>query len=73
MSLPIKRVLAAAIRAGGTTLRDYVDTDGSPGYFRQKLFVYERAGEPCRVCQTVIKRFVQGQRATYFCPNCQKI
>ena len=67
----IKRVLAAAIRAGGTTLRDYVGTDGSPGYFRQKLYVYERAGEPCRVCRTPIRHAVQGQRSTYWCPSCQ--
>lgn len=68
----IRKVLRAAIRQGGTTLRDYVSPDGTPGYFRQKLFVYERAGEPCRVCKTPIRRIVQGQRATYFCPQCQK-
>jgi formamidopyrimidine-DNA glycosylase len=67
----IRRVLAAAIRAGGTTLRDYVSADGSPGYFRQKLFVYERDGSPCRVCRTPIRRSPQGQRATYWCPSCQ--
>ena len=53
-------VLRAAIRAGGTTLRDYVNPEGSPGYFRQKLFVYERTREPCRVCRTPIRQFVQG-------------
>ena len=68
----IRKVLRAAIRQGGTTLRDYVSPDGTPGYFRQKLFVYERAAEPCRVCSTPIRRIVQGQRATYFCPRCQK-
>ncbi|MBB6092558.1 formamidopyrimidine-DNA glycosylase [Povalibacter uvarum] len=68
----IRKVLRAAIRQGGTTLRDYVNADGQPGYFRQKLFVYEREGEPCRVCKTPIKRMVQGQRATYYCPKCQK-
>lgn len=68
----VKDVLQDAIRAGGTTLRDYVNADGNPGYFRQKLFVYERSGEPCRVCGTAIKHFVQGQRSTYFCPACQK-
>jgi formamidopyrimidine-DNA glycosylase len=67
----IKQVLGAAIKAGGTTLRDYVDTSGTPGYFRQKLFVYERAGEPCRRCQTPIRHKVQGQRSTYWCPSCQ--
>jgi formamidopyrimidine-DNA glycosylase len=67
----IKDVLAEAIEVGGTTLRDYVNTDGLPGYFRQKLFVYEREGHPCRVCKTPIKQFVQGQRSTYYCAICQ--
>jgi len=67
----IKQVLRAAIREGGTTLRDYVNPQGMPGYFRQKLFVYERTGEPCRVCKTPVRHFVQGQRSTYFCPSCQ--
>ena len=52
-------------------LRDYVNPDGNPGYFRQKLFVYERAGEPCRNCGTLIRSFTQGQRSTYYCPTCQ--
>lgn len=68
----IKQVLREAIRSGGTTLRDYVNPEGMPGYFRQKLFVYERTGEPCRVCRTPIRQVVQGQRSTYFCPGCQK-
>jgi formamidopyrimidine-DNA glycosylase len=68
----IKAVLRSAIRAGGTTLRDYVNAEGTPGYFRQKLYVYERTREPCRVCRTPIKHFVQGQRSTYFCPRCQR-
>jgi formamidopyrimidine-DNA glycosylase len=67
----IKAVLNDAIRAGGTTLRDYVSADGTPGYFRQKLFVYERAGEPCRKCRTPIKQARHGQRSTYYCPKCQ--
>jgi formamidopyrimidine-DNA glycosylase len=67
----IKAVLKDAIRAGGTTLRDYVNPEGMPGYFRQKLYVYERGGEPCRMCRTPIRHFVQGQRSTYFCPKCQ--
>lgn len=67
-----KDVLNEAIKSGGTTLRDYVDPDGMPGYFRQKLFVYERAGEPCRLCRTAIKQIVQGQRSTYFCASCQR-
>ncbi len=68
----IRAVLALAIRSGGTTLRDYVGADGSPGYFRQKLYVYERAGLPCRVCGTPIRRRRQGQRSTYHCPSCQR-
>ncbi|MBV6424508.1 MAG: Formamidopyrimidine-DNA glycosylase [Steroidobacteraceae bacterium] len=68
----IRGVLAGAVKAGGTTLRDYVGADGSPGYFRQKLYVYERAGLPCRRCRTPIRRRMQGQRATYWCPQCQR-
>ncbi|MGO9933220.1 MAG: bifunctional DNA-formamidopyrimidine glycosylase/DNA-(apurinic or apyrimidinic site) lyase [Steroidobacteraceae bacterium] len=67
----IKTVLCAAIKIGGTTLRDYVNADGAPGYFRQKLFVYERAGAPCRVCKSPVKQFTQGQRSTYWCSSCQ--
>jgi len=68
----IKEVLGEAIKIGGTTLRDYVNADGAPGYFRQKLFVYERAGEACRVCKSPVKQFVQGQRSTYWCSTCQR-
>ena len=68
----IKDVLGEAIKIGGTTLRDYVNADGAPGYFRQKLFVYERAGAACRVCRSAVKQFVQGQRSTYWCSNCQR-
>jgi formamidopyrimidine-DNA glycosylase len=68
----VRAVLGEAIRQGGTTLRDYVNTDGAPGYFRQQLYVYERAGEPCRRCRTPIRHLVQGQRSTYYCPECQQ-
>ena len=68
----IKDVLEEAIKIGGTTLRDYVNADGAPGYFRQKLFVYERKGAACRVCGSTIKQFVQGQRSTYWCQACQR-
>jgi formamidopyrimidine-DNA glycosylase len=68
----IKAVLAAAIKIGGTTLRDYVNADGAPGYFRQKLFVYERAKLACRVCKSTVKQFTQGQRSTYWCATCQR-
>jgi formamidopyrimidine-DNA glycosylase len=67
----IKDVLAEAIRIGGTTLRDYVNAEGTPGYFRQRLFVYERAKQPCRVCKAPVKQFTQGQRSTYWCATCQ--
>ncbi len=68
----IKRVLSDAIEVGGTTLRDYVDPDGNPGYFRQRLYVYEREGKACRRCQTAISHRVIGQRATYWCATCQR-
>jgi len=68
----VRAVLAEAIRQGGTTLRDYVNAEGTPGYFRQELFVYERAGEPCRNCGAPIRQVVQGQRSTYYCPACQR-
>lgn len=67
----VRVTLGEAIEQGGTTLRDYVDPDGRPGYFRQQLFVYERAGQPCRQCAGPVRRLVQGQRATYYCPVCQ--
>jgi formamidopyrimidine-DNA glycosylase len=68
----VKSVLAMAIRVGGTTLRDYVGVDGQPGYFRQKLYVYERQKQPCRTCRTPVRQLTQGQRSTYYCPTCQK-
>jgi formamidopyrimidine-DNA glycosylase len=68
----IKATLAMAVKVGGTTLRDYVGADGNPGYFRQKLYVYERAGKPCRVCGRPVRHFTQGQRSTYWCAFCQK-
>lgn len=68
----VRAVLTQAIRVGGTTLRDYVGADGNPGYFRQKLYVYERAKKPCRVCRGPVKQLTQGQRSTYYCPACQK-
>ncbi len=68
----VRTVLAQAIRVGGTTLRDYVGADGSPGYFRQKLYVYERAGRACRVCGAVIRHRTQQGRSSYYCPACQR-
>jgi formamidopyrimidine-DNA glycosylase len=68
----IQGVLRRSIEQGGTTLRDFLRENGEPGYFRQELFVYEREGQPCRRCNTPIKKIIQGQRSTYFCPTCQK-
>ena len=68
----IRAVLRQAIRAGGTTLRDYLGADGAPGYFRQRLYVYERRGKPCRRCGNPVRAVTQGQRSTYYCPTCQK-
>ena len=68
----VRTVLSLAIRAGGTTLRDYLGADGAPGYFRQRLYVYERKGKACRRCGTPVRALTQGQRSTYFCPGCQK-
>ncbi|MGN6581552.1 MAG: bifunctional DNA-formamidopyrimidine glycosylase/DNA-(apurinic or apyrimidinic site) lyase [Bordetella sp.] len=69
----IRATLSDALESGGSTLRDYVGASGEPGaYFAIHAAVYERAGQPCKVCGTPIRRLVQGQRATYFCPRCQK-
>lgn len=65
-------VLSKAIRAGGTTLNDFTQADGKPGYFAQQLQVYGRAGEPCYQCGSAIKSKVIGQRNTFFCRACQK-
>ncbi len=68
----VKETLTAALAAGGSTLQDFVGADGEPGYFQQQYFAYDREGAPCRVCATPIRRIVQGQRSTYFCPTCQR-
>ena len=68
----VRSVLNDAIAAGGTTFRDFRDSNGEPGYFVQKLDVYDRAGQACRKCKTPIKRLVIGQRSSYYCPRCQK-
>lgn len=67
----IKQTLQEAIEAGGSSLRDFVASDGNPGYFQVRHFVYDRDGEPCRICGTPIRRIVQGQRSTFFCARCQ--
>ncbi|MEQ1916032.1 MAG: bifunctional DNA-formamidopyrimidine glycosylase/DNA-(apurinic or apyrimidinic site) lyase [Gallionella sp.] len=68
----IRATLAAAIAKGGSTLRDFVHSDGSSGYFQQEYFVYGRAGVPCRLCGAPIKQIKQGQRSSFYCGNCQK-
>ncbi len=67
----IREVLSRAIRAGGTTLRDFYGGDGESGYFQQQLEAYGREDEPCRRCNTPITAIVQGQRTTYYCKQCQ--
>jgi formamidopyrimidine-DNA glycosylase len=72
LAAAIREVLTEAIAVGGSTLRDFVGADGAEGYFMLDAFVYERAGQPCRVCGGEIARIVQGQRATYYCRRCQR-
>lgn len=72
LAAAVREVLAQAIEAGGSTLRDFVSAAGEQGYFMIEAGVYGREGQPCRVCATPIRRIVQGQRATYYCPRCQR-
>jgi len=72
LAAAIKVTLRAAIKAGGSSLRDFVGSDGASGYFQNRALVYDRAGMPCRKCRTPIRRIVQGARASYFCPSCQR-
>ena len=68
----VRAVLGEAIEQGGTTLRDFVSGDGQPGYFAQSLSVYGRAGQACRSCGQTLKSGRKGQRATVYCPRCQR-
>ena len=68
----IKLVLARSIEKGGTTLRDFVQAEGKPGYFQQQLNVYGRTGEDCTVCGSLIRQISQGQRSSFYCSYCQK-
>lgn len=70
--LAVAKTLQDAIEAGGSSLRDWHHADGSLGYFQQRYFVYDRAGAPCRVCGALIRVIRQGQRASYYCPRCQR-
>jgi formamidopyrimidine-DNA glycosylase len=72
LAAAVKSVLTKAIDAGGSTLKDFVNSEGSPGYFMVQTKVYDRKDQPCKVCKTSIRQIVQGQRSTYFCPQCQK-
>ncbi|MGI9316339.1 MAG: bifunctional DNA-formamidopyrimidine glycosylase/DNA-(apurinic or apyrimidinic site) lyase [bacterium] len=72
LSQSIRKILSNAIKQGGTTLKDFVRVDGSPGYFEQKLHVYGREREGCDRCDGEIHKSVIGQRATYYCARCQR-
>ena len=70
----IRDVIADAIKAGGSSLRDHIQTDGSLGYFQHSFSVYDREGQPCRTpgCGGTVARIVQAGRSTFYCPVCQK-
>ncbi len=68
----IRQVLARAVEKGGSTLRDFSNAHGESGYFQLEAMVYGREGQACKVCGTPIKAIRQGQRSTFFCPQCQK-
>lgn len=68
----VQEVLNEAIAAGGSSVSDYVDAEGEPGFFQLQHRVYQRTGEPCLVCRTPIKRLVVAGRGTHYCPKCQK-
>ncbi|EGV52056.1 formamidopyrimidine-DNA glycosylase [endosymbiont of Riftia pachyptila (vent Ph05)] len=72
LAAAIVEVLNAAIAQGGTTLRDFQQEDGSPGYFAQQLQVYGRTGEPCPICAEPIRLKTLGQRSSFYCPLCQR-
>lgn len=72
LALAIRDTLGKAIIAGGSSLRDFVGSDGAAGYFQQQYFVYGRTGLPCRICSQPIQQLRQNQRTTFYCPHCQK-
>jgi formamidopyrimidine-DNA glycosylase len=72
LAAAIKTILAHAIQRGGTTLRDFLNADGAPGYFEQELWVYGREGEPCKICKKPIQSLRLGQRASAWCRHCQR-
>jgi formamidopyrimidine-DNA glycosylase len=68
----VRETLSRALDAGGSSLRDYVSADGTPGYFQTETAVYDREGLPCRVCAKPIRAIRQGQRSTFYCAGCQR-
>jgi formamidopyrimidine-DNA glycosylase len=72
LAAAVRLILKKAIAAGGSSLKDFVNSNGDPGHFMVQTKVYDRKDQPCKVCKTPIKQIVQGQRSTYFCPQCQK-
>ncbi len=72
LTAEVKAILAQAIKQGGTTLKDFTNADGKPGYFAQKLHVYGRGGQPCTECGHLLSEIRLGQRTTVFCPLCQR-
>ncbi len=74
LATSIREVIANAIEAGGSSLRDHKQTDGSMGYFQHRFNVYDQEGKPCKTegCNSSIKRIVQSGRSTYYCPSCQR-
>ena len=72
LATAIRETLADAIEAGGSSLKDFVSSSGESGYFQLRTFVYGRTGQPCLVCRTPIRMIRQQQRASFFCPTCQR-
>jgi formamidopyrimidine-DNA glycosylase len=72
LATAVRSILKKAIAAGGSSLKDFVNSEGDPGHFMVQTKVYDRKDQPCKVCKTPIKQIVQSQRSTYFCPQCQK-
>tara|TARA_Y100001936_G_scaffold94253_1_gene92759 strand:+ start:3790 stop:4605 length:816 start_codon:yes stop_codon:yes gene_type:complete len=72
LATSIKKTLRLAINAGGSSIKNFIHSDSSHGYFQQQYSVYQRTGEPCKDCNNTIKKIKQGQRSSFYCPNCQK-
>ncbi len=68
----IKKILRQSIKQGGTTLRNFINGEGKPGYFQQQLNVYGRTDQPCKQCESTIKKTKLGQRSSFYCPVCQR-